>query len=56
MAAQVESVVTTLNVTHLDFDIESNEEYNSADYTRTAQALALVRSRASSNGEPLTIS
>ena len=26
MAAQVESVVTTFNVTHLDFDIESNEQ------------------------------
>jgi hypothetical protein len=33
MATQVESAVTTLNVTHLDFDIESNEETNSADYT-----------------------
>jgi hypothetical protein len=56
MAAQVESVVTTLHVTHLDFDIESNEEYNSADYTRTAQALALVRSWAHANGQPLAIS
>jgi hypothetical protein len=56
MAAQVESVVTTLNVTHLDFDIESNEETNSADYTLTAQALAQVRSWASSNGTPLSIS
>lgn len=56
MAAQVESVVTTLNVTHLDFDIESNEETNSADYTLTAQALAQVRSWASSRGEQLTIS
>jgi Glycosyl hydrolases family 18 len=56
MAAQVESVVTTLNVTHLDFDIESNEETNSADYTLTAQALAQVRSWASANGEQLTIS
>src|ERR1700728_2738529 len=56
MAAQVESVVTTLNVTHLDFDIESNEETNSADLTLTAQALAQVRSWASSNGTPLSIS
>jgi hypothetical protein len=56
MAAQVESVVTTLNVTHLDFDIESSEETNSADYTLTAQALAQVRSWASANGEQLTIS
>ncbi len=55
MATQVESVVTTLNVSHLDFDIESNEETNSADYTRTAQALAQVRSWASSNGRQLSI-
>jgi hypothetical protein len=56
MATQVESVVTTLGVTHLDFDIESSEETNSADYTRTAQALAQVRSWASGRGAPLTIS
>ena len=48
MATQVESVVTTLGVTHLDFDIESNELTDSTDYTRTAQALADVRSWASS--------
>jgi Glycosyl hydrolases family 18 len=56
MATQVESVVTTLGVTHLDFDIESNEETNTADITLTAQALAQVESWASSNGEQLTIS
>jgi chitinase len=56
MATQVESVVTTLNVTHLDFDIESNEETNAADITLTAQALAQVRSWASANGTQLSIS
>jgi hypothetical protein len=56
MATQVESVVTTMNVTHLDFDIESNEESNSADVTLTAQALVLVRQWASANGYDLTIS
>lgn len=56
MASQVESVVTTLNVNHLDFDIESNELTNTADVTRTAQALAQVRSWSSSNGKNLTIS
>jgi hypothetical protein len=56
MATQVESAVTTMNVTHLDFDIESSEETNSADFTRTAQALALVRSWASSTGRTLNIS
>jgi hypothetical protein len=56
MAAQVESVVTTFNVSHLDFDIESNEQYNSADLALTAQALAQVRSWASGSGRQLTIS
>ena len=56
MATQVENVVTTFNVSHLDFDIESNEQYNSSDLALTAQALAQVRSWASANGEQLTIS
>jgi hypothetical protein len=56
MAAQVESVVTTFNVTHLDFDIESNEQSDTADVTLTAQALEQVRSWASANGLTLTIS
>jgi hypothetical protein len=56
MAAQVESVVTTFNVTHLDFDIESNEQSNNADLALTAQALTQVQSWASGNGIQLTIS
>lgn len=56
MAAQVESVVTTFNVSHLDFDIESNEQYDSADLALTAQALNQVRSWASGSGRQLTIS
>jgi len=56
MAAQVESVVSTFNVNHLDFDIESNEQTDSADLALTAQALAQVRSWASANGDQLTIS
>ncbi|MEY9936812.1 chitinase [Streptacidiphilus sp. MAP5-3] len=56
MAAQVESVVTTLGASHLDFDIESNEVTNSSDITRTAQALAQVRSWASANGQSLSLS
>src|ERR1700744_5615064 len=56
MATQVESAVTTMNVTHLDFDIESSEETNATDFTRTAQALAQVRSWASSTGRTLNIS
>jgi hypothetical protein len=56
MATQVESVVTTFNVSHLDFDIESNEQSNNADLALTAQALAQVRSWASGSGRQLTIS
>ena len=56
MATQVEAVVNTVGVKHLDFDIESNELTNTADITRTAQALALVRSWGSANGKPLVIS
>lgn len=55
MATQVESVITTLNVTHLDFDIESTEETTTSDITLTAQALALVRQWGSSNGYNLTL-
>jgi len=55
MAAQVESVVTTFNVNHLDFDIESSEQSNSADLALTAQALNQVRSWASGDGIQLTI-
>jgi hypothetical protein len=55
MAAQVESVVTTFNVSHLDFDIESNEQYNNADLALTAQALSQVRSWASGSGRQLEI-
>ncbi len=55
MATQVESVVTTLGVTHLDFDIESSEQDNATDLARTAQALALVRSWGTANGKSLYI-
>jgi len=43
-------------VNHLDFDIESSEQSNSADLALTAQALSQVRSWASGNGIQLTIS
>jgi hypothetical protein len=56
MAGQVESVVTTFNVSHLDFDIESSQQDNNADLALTAQALGQVRSWASGSGRQLTIS
>jgi Glycosyl hydrolases family 18 len=55
-AAQIENVVTTFNVTHLDFDIEAAELTNHADVDRTNQALAQVRSWASGSGRSLSIS
>ena len=56
MASQVENVVTTLGVTHLDFDIESSEQTDTSDLNLTAQALAQVRSWGNSNGKSLFIS
>ena len=56
MAAQVENVVTSFNVNHLDFDIESNQQTDAADLALTAQALGQVRSWASGRGVNLTIS
>ena len=55
-AAQIENVVTTFNVTHLDFDIEAVELTNHTDVDRTNQALAQVRSWASGSGRSLSIS
>jgi hypothetical protein len=55
-AAQIENVVTTFDASRLDFDIESSELTNTADVTRTNQALAEVKSWASDNGRPLSIS
>jgi hypothetical protein len=55
-AAQMENVVTTFDVTHLDFDIEAAALSNHADVDRTNQALAQVRSWAGANGRALSIS
>ncbi|WP_225447996.1 chitinase [Streptacidiphilus sp. P02-A3a] len=55
-AAQIASVVTTFNLSHIDFDIESNSLTNTAGIDRRDKALAQVRSWASSNGRPLSIS
>ena len=55
-ATQIENVVTTFNLTHIDFDIEAVALSNHADVDRTNQALALVRSWASGAGRSLSIS
>lgn len=54
-AAQIENVVTTFDLTHIDFDIEAAELTNHADVDRTNQALAQVRSWASGAGRSLSI-
>lgn len=54
-AAQMESVVTTFNVSRLDFDIESIALTNTTDVDRTNKALAEVRSWASDNGRQLSL-
>jgi chitinase len=43
MAAQIEDVVTTFDVTRLDFDIEAAAISNATDIDRTTRALAQVR-------------
>ena len=55
-AAQIESAVTTFNLSHIDFDIESNSLTNAGGIDRRDKALAQVRTWASNNGRPLSIS
>jgi chitinase len=55
-ATQIEGVVNYFGATRLDFDIESNALSNHNDVDLTNQALALVRSWASSSGLALSIS
>ncbi|MHA6764024.1 ricin-type beta-trefoil lectin domain protein [Streptacidiphilus sp. PAMC 29251] len=55
-AAQIESAVTTFNLSHIDFDIESNSLTNAAGIDRRDKALAQVRSWAATNGRALSIS
>ncbi len=55
-ATQIESAVTTFNLSHLDFDIESNSLTNGAGIDRRNKALAQVRTWAANNGRPLSIS
>ncbi|MEV6010810.1 RICIN domain-containing protein [Streptomyces sp. NPDC051976] len=55
-AAQIENVVTTFDLTHIDFDIEAVALSNHVDVDRTNQALAQVRSWAAGAGRSLSIS
>ncbi|MEY9968299.1 hypothetical protein ABIA33_006383 [Streptacidiphilus sp. MAP12-16] len=55
-AAQIESVVTTFNLSHLDFDIEAASLTNAAGIDRRDKALAEVRTWAGANGRGLSLS
>ncbi|WP_371476848.1 ricin-type beta-trefoil lectin domain protein [Kitasatospora sp. NBC_00315] len=55
-AAQIESAVTTFNLSHIDFDIEANSLTNQAGIDRRNKALAQVRSWAAGAGRQLAVS
>jgi hypothetical protein len=55
IAADYESVITTLGVTRLDMDVESNSLNNTAGIDRRNKAIALTEAWASSHGIPLQI-
>jgi hypothetical protein len=55
IAADYESVITTLGVTRLDMDVESASLNNTAGITRRNQAIALTEQWAAANGIPLQI-
>jgi hypothetical protein len=55
IAADYEQVITTLGVTRLDMDVESNSLNNTAGITRRNQAIALTEQWAAANGIPLQI-
>ncbi len=55
IAADYESVITTLGVTRLDMDVESSSLNNTAGINRRNQAIALTEQWAAANGIPLQI-
>jgi hypothetical protein len=55
IAADYESVITTLGVTRLDMDVESSSLNNTAGIDRRNQAIALTEQWAAANGIPLQI-
>jgi hypothetical protein len=55
IAADYESVITTLGVTRLDMDVESASLNNTAGINRRNQAIALTEQWAAANGIPLQI-
>jgi hypothetical protein len=55
IAADYEQVITTLGVTRLDMDVESNSLNNTAGIDRRNQAIAITEQWAAANGIPLQI-
>jgi hypothetical protein len=55
IAADYESVITTLGVTRLDMDVESKSLNNTAGIDRRNQAIAMTEAWAAANGIPLQI-
>jgi hypothetical protein len=55
IAADYESVISTLGVTRLDMDVESNSLNNTAGIDRRNKAIALTEAWAASHGIPLQI-
>jgi hypothetical protein len=55
IAADYESVVTTLGVTRLDMDVESASLNNTAGIARRNQAIAMTEQWAAANGIPLQV-
>jgi hypothetical protein len=55
IAADYESVITTLGVTRLDMDVEAKSLNNTAGINRRNQAIAMTQAWAAANGIPLQI-
>jgi hypothetical protein len=55
IAADYESVITTLGITRLDMDVESSSLNNTAGINRRNEAIAMTQAWAAQNGIPLQI-
>jgi hypothetical protein len=55
IAADYESVITTLGVTRLDMDVESSSLNNTAGIDRRNKAIAMTQAWAAANGIPLQV-
>src|ERR1044071_9893400 len=55
IAADYESVITTLGVTRLDMDVEAKSLNNTAGIDRRNQAIAMTEAWATANGIPLQV-